>query len=84
LSELRLPRGPLSVVESPHHSSGNYGILDQIAALRWVRDDVARFGGDPERVTVFGQSAGAVDASLLMTSPLSRGPFHGVIAESGP
>jgi len=69
--------------ESPHHASGNYGLLDQIAALEWIRDNIARFGGDPANVTVFGQSAGAVDANVLMTSPLSRGLFQRVIAESG-
>jgi para-nitrobenzyl esterase len=69
--------------ESPHHSSGDYGLLDQIAALQWVRDNIARFGGDPGNVTVFGQSAGAVDANVLMTSPLAKALFHRVIAESG-
>ena len=69
--------------ESPHHASGNYGLMDQIAALRWVRDNIARFGGDPGNVTIFGQSAGAVDATVLMTSPLAAGLFHKVIAESG-
>ena len=70
--------------ESVHHASGNYAILDQIAALHWVRDNIARFGGDPGRVTVFGQSAGAIDASLLMATPLSKGLLHRVIGESGP
>ncbi|MGE5126618.1 MAG: carboxylesterase/lipase family protein, partial [Betaproteobacteria bacterium] len=70
--------------ESAHRSSGNYGILDQIAALRWVRDNVAAFGGDPGSVTLFGQSAGAIDASLLATSPLAKGLFQRVIGESGP
>ena len=69
--------------ESSHHASGNYGLMDQIAALRWVRENIARFGGDPANVTVFGQSAGAVDANVLMTSPLAKGLFQRVIAESG-
>jgi para-nitrobenzyl esterase len=70
--------------ESPHHSSGNYGILDQIAALHWVHDNIAKFGGDPGNVSVFGQSAGSIDALLLMTSPLAKGLFEHVIGESGP
>jgi para-nitrobenzyl esterase len=69
--------------ESAHHASGNYGLLDQIAALRWVRANIERFGGDPANVTIFGQSAGAVDATVLMTSPRAAGLFHKVIAESG-
>jgi para-nitrobenzyl esterase len=69
--------------ESKHHASGNYGLMDQIAALQWVRANIERFGGDPARVTLFGQSAGAVDATVLMTSPLASGLFQRVIAESG-
>jgi para-nitrobenzyl esterase len=68
---------------SPHHASGNYGILDQIAALQWVHDNIAQFGGDPGNVTIFGQSAGSIDVLALMASPLSKGLFHRAIGESG-
>ena len=69
--------------ESSHHASGNYGLMDQIAALKWVRENISKFGGDPGNVTIFGQSAGAVDVNVLMTSPQANGLFHKVIAESG-
>jgi para-nitrobenzyl esterase len=69
--------------ESPHHSSGNYALLDQIAALAWVRDNIAQFGGDPASITIAGQSAGAIDVGMLLTTPLSSGLFTRAIAESG-
>ena len=74
---------PALTAESPHHSSGNYGLLDQIQALRWVRDNISQFGGDPARVTIMGQSAGAVDVCMLMASPLAKDLFRGAILQSG-
>jgi para-nitrobenzyl esterase len=75
---------PDLTAESPHHSSGNYGLLDQIAGLRWVQQNIEQFGGDPRNVTLFGESAGSVDATMLIASPLVKGLFRRVIAESGP
>jgi len=74
---------PGLTAESEHHASGNYGLLDQIAALEWVKKNIAAFGGDPKRVTIFGESAGSWAVNLLMASPLAKGLFQRAIGESG-
>jgi para-nitrobenzyl esterase len=74
---------PALTAESPTHSSGNYGLMDQVFALKWVKDNISGFGGDPGNVTIFGESAGGASVIALMSSPLASGLFHRAIAESG-
>ena len=69
--------------ENPENASGNYGLLDMIAGLQWVKDNIAAFGGDPNKVTIFGESAGGIAVSMLCASPLAKGLFNGAISESG-
>ena len=74
---------PALSAENPADVSGNYGMLDQIAALKWVQDNIAAFGGDPDHITLMGQSAGAMSVQTLVTSPLSKGMVAGAIIQSG-
>jgi para-nitrobenzyl esterase len=69
--------------ENPNHVSGNYGLLDMIAGLKWIQNNIAAFGGDPDKVTIFGESAGGIAVSMLCASPLAKGLFQGAISESG-
>jgi para-nitrobenzyl esterase len=74
---------PELTAESEHHSSGNYALLDQIAALQWIQRNIAKFGGDPNTVMIFGHSAGASNVNALVASPLAKGLFHRALAQSG-
>jgi len=74
---------PDLTAESAHHSSGNYAILDQIAALQWIQRNIANFGGDPGNVMIFGHSAGAANVCSLVATPLAKGLFHRALAQSG-
>ncbi len=83
LGQLGFLAHPALSAESPAGLSGNYGLLDQQLALRWVRDNIAAFGGNPKRVTIFGESAGGISVHAQLVSPLAAGTFHRAIVQSG-
>ncbi len=83
LAALGFMAHPALAAETPGHTAGDYGLMDQIAALRWVHANIARFGGDPDNITIFGQSAGAQDVGLLNLAPAARGLYAKAIEESG-
>ena len=83
LGQLGFLAHPELSAESPDHVSGNYGLLDMIAGLKWIQENITAFGGDPEKVTIFGESAGGIAVSMLCASPLAKGLFQGAIAQSG-
>ena len=74
---------PELTAESDHHASGNYAILDHVAALKWVQKNIAAFGGDPAKVTIFGESAGSWSVNVTQATPLAKGLFRAAIGESG-
>ncbi|MBN2163402.1 MAG: carboxylesterase family protein [Pontiellaceae bacterium] len=83
VGELGFLAHPELSAESPNHVSGNYGLLDQIAGLQWIQKNIASFGGDPAKVTIFGESAGGIAVSMLCASPQAKGLFQGAISQSG-
>ena len=83
LGSLGFFANPTLTAESPEATSGNYGLMDQQEALRWVRRNIAAFGGDPDNVTIFGESAGGLSVHAHLASPRSHGLFQRAIAESG-
>ncbi len=83
VGELGFLAHPELSAESPNHVSGNYGLLDMIAGLQWIQNNIAAFGGDPGKVTIFGESAGGIAVSMLCASPQAQGLFQGAISQSG-